>query len=119
VQSVDAHVGEMLDPAKPPVISIVENNPLVVELNLPTAMSQLLKPGQELQVSYDQKTWRNAKVNYLAPMADSSAFMQAVHLNLENPEGKSSGLKIFVQLPPELADAQQAADEKTPRAGLK
>ena len=87
----------------------------MIELNLPTAMSQLLKPGQVLHVSYDQKNWQDAKVSYLAPMADSSAFMQAVHLTLENPEGKASGLKIFVELPPELAAAQKADGEKTPR----
>ncbi len=115
IQSVDAHVGEMVDPAKPPVITIVENNPVVVDVNLPSAMSQLLKPGQTLRVSYDQKEWKPAKVSYLAPMADSSAFMQAVHLTLDNPEGRPSGLKIFVELPPELADAQKADAEKTSR----
>jgi hypothetical protein len=53
-------------------------------------------------------------------MADSSAFMQAVHLTLENPEGKSSGLKIFVELPAELVAAAQKADaEKDPRATAK
>ena len=41
--------------------------------------------------------------------------MQAVHLTLDNPEGRPSGLKIFVELPPELADAQKADAEKTSR----
>ena len=120
VQTVEARVGEMVDPSKPPVLTIVQNNPLIVDLNLPTAMSQLLKIGQVMRVSYDQKEWKAAKVSYLAPMADSASFTQAVHLALENPEGRSSGLKVFVELPAEIVAAQQSAEaEKDRRATVK
>ena len=106
VQAVEARVGEMVDPSKPPVVTIVNNNPLIVEVNLPTAMSQQLKPRQPMRVSYDMKDWKQATVTYLAPMADASSGMQTVHLTLPNTEGKSSGLQIFVELPEAVAAAK-------------
>ena len=117
VQSVEAHVGEMVDPAKPPVITIVENNPLVVEFESSDGDVSTTKSGQVLHVSYDQKTWLGAKVTWL-PWRIRRRLCRRVHLTLENPDGKSSGLKIFVELPPEFADAQKADGEKTPRAGF-
>ena len=99
VQTVEADVGEMVDPSKPPVVTIVNNTPLMVEVNLPTAISLRLKLDQILRVSYDKKDWKDAKVSFLAPMADAASGMQKVHLTTPNAEGKTSGLQIFVELP--------------------
>jgi RND family efflux transporter MFP subunit len=106
VQSVDAHPGEMVDPNKPPVITIVNNDPLIVEVNLPTSVSLRLKTDQPMRVSYDRKDWKDAKVSFLAPMADAASGLQTVHLTLANPEGKASGLQIWVELPAPLAAAR-------------
>src|SRR5205807_10043726 len=84
VQSVDARPGEMVDPNKPPVITIVNNDPLVVEVNLPTAVSLRLKADQPMRVSYDKRDWKEANVSYLAPMADAASGFQTVHLALTN-----------------------------------
>jgi multidrug efflux system membrane fusion protein len=106
VQSIDSHTGETVDPSKPAVMTIVTNNPLVVEVNLPTATSTQLTVGQPLRVSYDKKEWREAKIGYLAPMADAASGYQTVHLTLANPEGRASGLQIFVELPEPIAAAR-------------
>ena len=104
VQSVEVRPGEMGEPQKP-AITIVNNNPLIVEVNLPQAVSQKLKIDQTMRVSYDKKSWTDARVTYLAPFANAGAARQKVHLELPNPEGKVSGLQIFVELP----DQQMAA----------
>jgi RND family efflux transporter MFP subunit len=106
VLSVDSHVGEMVDPNKPAIIKIVNNDPLVVELKLATSVSQRLKVNQSLRVSYDKKDWREARISFLSPMADDTADMQIVHLQMANPEGRASGLQVFVELPPALATAR-------------
>ena len=106
VQTVDAHVGEMVDPSKPPVVTVVNNNPLIVELTLPTAMSLKLKIDQSMRVSYDKKAWKEAKVSYLAPMADAASGMQTINLKLPNPDNQISGLQIFVELPDTLVAAK-------------
>jgi len=99
VLSVDSQAGETVDPSKPAAITIVNNNPLGVVVSLPTAQSQPLKLGQPLRVSYDRKEWKDAKVSFLSPMADASSRLQTVHLEMQNPEGKASGLQCFVELP--------------------
>jgi multidrug efflux pump subunit AcrA (membrane-fusion protein) len=109
-QMVDAHVGEMIDPSKPAAITIVRNNPLLVEVILPTAASQKLQLGRALRVSYDRKNWKDAKVSYLAPMADVGSGLQKVHLSLENPELRASGLQIYVELPDDLTAAIKTAE---------
>ena len=104
VQSVEVRPGEMGEPQKP-AITLVNNNPLIVEVNLTRVVSQNLKLEQAMRVSYDRKEWKDAKVSYLAPMANAGAGRQKVHLELPNPEGKVSGLQIYVELP----DTQVAA----------
>ena len=98
VQSVEVHPGEMGEPQKP-VITIVNNNPLIVEVNLKTVVSLRMKVGDILRVSYDKKDWKDATISYLAPFATAGADRQKVHLKLPNPEGKVSGLQIYVELP--------------------
>ena len=106
VQAVEAHVGEMVDPSKPPVVTIVNNTPLVVQVNFPTAVRLKLKVDQVLRVSYDKKNWMDARVSFLPPMADASSDVQMVHLSTPNAQGKASGFQIFVELP----DLQVAAE---------
>lgn len=99
VQAVDAHVGEMVDPSKPAVVTIVNNTPLVVEVFVPTVIRLQLKLNQMLRVSYDEKDWKEAKVSFLPPMADASSNVQKIHLTTPNAEAKASGFQIFVELP--------------------
>jgi RND family efflux transporter MFP subunit len=104
VQSVELHDGEMGDPTKP-ALRLVNNSSLIIEVTLPTQLSLQMKIGQPMRVSYDRKDWKDAKVSFLAPMAIAGAGRQLVHLTLPNPEGKVSGLQIYVELPESLANA--------------
>ena len=101
------HIGEMVDPSKPPVLVIVQNDPLLVEVPLPVAVSQRLKIGRTLRVTYDKRQWLDATVSFKEPMADPESGMQRVHLTLPNPEGKDSGLQVYVEVPKDLVAANE------------
>jgi RND family efflux transporter MFP subunit len=94
-------LGSNVDPTKP-VVTIVENNPILVEVYVPALASLQLKKGEKLRVSYDKKNWKEASVSYLSPQADASAGTRMIHLELPNPDGDPSGLQTFVELPEKL-----------------
>ena len=99
VEDVLLKKGEVVDPQKP-VIIVVKNDPLWVEVYLPTTLSLKLKVGQELTVKYDlEDKALSAKVIYLSPVADPGAGVQLVRLELPNPEGKPAGLQVTVNPP--------------------
>lgn len=107
VLSVDSQSGEIADPQKP-ALKVVANDPLLVQLTLPSYQSQVLKLGRKLRVSYDRKTWVEAEVCYIAPQADGTG-SQSVRLTLPNPQSRDSGLQIFAELPSDVAGAQPVA----------
>lgn len=107
VLSVDSQSGEIADPQKP-ALKVVANDPLLVQLTLPSYQSQVLKLGRKLRVSYDRKTWAEAEVCYIAPQADGTG-SQSVRLKLPNPQSRDSGLQIFAELPSDVAGAQPVA----------
>ena len=98
VLAVDARPGEMVDPGKPPVVTIVNNKSLVVESNIEITRSEKLKVGQDVRVSYDKKSWIAAKVSFLAPIVDAASGLQKVHFTMENSDGKASGYQVFVEI---------------------
>jgi multidrug efflux pump subunit AcrA (membrane-fusion protein) len=105
VLAIDSQTGETADPQKP-AIKIVANDPLQVQLVLSTAMSQKLKLGRKIRVSYDRKQWSDAEVSYVSPQA-LGVGTQKVWLRLANPEARDSGLKITVELPEDVASAKE------------
>jgi multidrug efflux pump subunit AcrA (membrane-fusion protein) len=107
VLSVDSQAGEIADPQKP-ALKVVANDPLLVQLTLPSYQSQVLKLGRKLRVSYDRKNWVEAEVCYIAPQADGTG-SQSVRLKLPNPQSRDSGLQIFAELPSDVAGAQPVA----------
>jgi len=108
VLSIDTNKGEIADPHKP-VMKIVANDPLQVEIHAPTAVSQRLKLGQEIKVSYDEKQWFTSTVSFISPQADQGVGYQKVWLQLPNKEQHhDSGLKIVVEVPGEIANAVAA-----------
>jgi RND family efflux transporter MFP subunit len=99
IEDVLLKKGEVVDPQKP-VIIVVKNDPLWVEAFLPISVSMKLKIEQELQVKYDfEDKPRKAKVIFLNPVADASAGVQMVRLELPNPEGKFAGMQVTVYPP--------------------
>jgi RND family efflux transporter MFP subunit len=97
-------IGSNIDPTKP-VVTVVQNNPLLVEVQVPALASLQLKKGEKLRVTYDRKNWREATVSFLSPQADAGSGMRMIRLELANPEGEPSGLQIFVELPDKLLAA--------------
>lgn len=94
-------IGSNVDPTKP-VITVVENNPLLVQVYVPGLASRQLKRGDKLRVSYDRVNWKEASVSYLSPEADAGAGTRLIRLELPNPEGDPSGLRAFIELPEKL-----------------
>jgi len=94
-------VGSNIDPTKQ-VMTIVQNNPLTVQVQVPALASLQLKTNEKMRVSYDKKNWKDAKVTFLSPQADARSGWRMIHLELANPDGDPSGLQIFVELPDKL-----------------
>src|SRR5439155_17864246 len=86
VRKIDAAPGEVADPQKPSMVVVI-NDPLFVEVNLPSRMTTGMKVGQSMQVRYlDEPTkWREAKVEFFDPVADASVGRQLVRLTMPNP----------------------------------
>jgi RND family efflux transporter MFP subunit len=107
VETIETSVGEVTDPQKP-VMTVVKNDPLWVELFLPTAQSSKLKVGQQLEVRYpSEDKWQPAKVIYKSPVADPSSDTQKMRLELPNPSMTDTGLQVVVRLPAGVGPAQQ------------
>ncbi len=94
-------IGSNVDPTKP-VITVVQNNPLTVEVQVPALASLQLKKNDKIRVSYDKKIWKDASVSFMSPQADARSGWRKIHLELPNPEGDPSGLQVFVELPEKL-----------------
>lgn len=107
VEKINVDAGEMADPQKPEgAISVVKNDPVWVEVPLLKAWQvSRLSPGQELPVRYTvdkADAWQNAKIIFIAPVADARSGTQAVRLELANPDSRATGLDVEVKLPQEL-----------------
>jgi hypothetical protein len=98
-----------VDPTKP-VLTIVRNDPLIVEMLLSKEVAQKIALGRSMNVSYDQQKWVPAKVTFKEPMANLAGDIQKVHLELSNAEGRDSGQTIYMELPADLSVTPVAAD---------
>lgn len=94
-------IGSNVDPTKP-VITLVQNNPLTVEVQVPALASLQLKKNDKIRVSYDKNIWKDASVSFMSPQADARSGWRKIHLELPNPEDDPSGLQVFVELPEKL-----------------
>jgi RND family efflux transporter MFP subunit len=107
VRKIDAAPGEVADPQKPSMVVVI-NDPLHVEVNLPSRMTTAMKMGQPMQVRYldEPGKWREAKVVFFDPVADASVGRQLVRLEMPNSDHRRSGQEIAVKLPQNLAAAK-------------
>ncbi len=102
VQQISIQEGEVIDPNKPDgALTIVTNDPLWVEIKVPSSESLKLKIGDPAQVEYqtEQGTWLDAKVIFLDPEVDAGSDKQTVRLELPNPNNTPSGLWVQVRFP--------------------
>jgi len=100
VERVIQNEGEVAEIEKPSIV-VVCNDPLWIDVKtLPVATVQKLHVGDELDVRYPgQDTWKKAKINLIAPVADARSGTQAIRLEMPNPEHKSTGLAMDVKIP--------------------
>jgi RND family efflux transporter MFP subunit len=114
VERIDAAVGEITDPQKS-MVTVVQINPLKVQLHVPTALASKLKTNDGLDVRYvndGAADWKQAKVIYVAPVAEADADRCEITLELPNPEGRMAGLWVSVKIPEALAAQPASAVEK-------
>ena len=110
VAKINTHVGEAAssDVSKP-IMTIIKNDPLYVEVELPTAVVKNVHNRQMMDVRYvGEDKWVEAEVIFVAPEADARSDRQKVRLQLANSSGRQSGLQVQVKAPEAVATASQA-----------
>lgn len=123
VSKVDLHAGEGTDIQRPTGIQVVQNDPLWVDVNIPSAQTAQLRKGQSLNIQYDAAgEWTPAQVILLSDVADPRANTRLVRLQMANPvrkDGtrKESGLQVFVKLPDALVANPGGEAPPAPAAG--
>jgi RND family efflux transporter MFP subunit len=109
VAKIEIKVGEIVDPREPAAV-VVKNDPLWIDVNLPSAQAAALADVKTLRARYqgegtDQS--REAKVIFLSPVVDAASDRRLVRLELPNPEQRPSGLQMIVELPTAVAGVER------------
>ena len=108
ISQISTHEGELTNSdTQHPTMTIVKNDPLYVEVDLPIEAVKQLKLNDTLNVQYvDEKgtnTWRLAQVHFIKPEADPGSNYDHVQLQMPNTDHRSSGLQVTVRLPDRIA----------------
>lgn len=101
VSKINTHVGEAAsqDVTKP-IMTVIQNDPLYVEVDFPTSVVKHIQTGQTMQVRYvGEEPWLSAQVIFVSPQADARSDQQKVRLQLGNNAGRQSGLQVQVKAP--------------------
>jgi RND family efflux transporter MFP subunit len=101
VQELSVREGEFADPQQSNQRAgavVVKNDPLKVEVFLPTPLARRLTYGQELEVCYPDEKWQKAKITFFDPVADAGSGMRKLELELPNPENRESGWQVSVRV---------------------
>jgi RND family efflux transporter MFP subunit len=99
VSKINTHVGEAAssDTTKP-VMTIIQNDPLYVEVELPTGVVRNIHKQQTMETRYvGEDKWEQAEVIFIAPEADARSDRQKVRLQMPNSDGRQSGLQVQVK----------------------
>jgi RND family efflux transporter MFP subunit len=110
VAKINTHVGEAAsaDVAKP-IMTIIQNDPLYVEVDMPTAVVKSIHAHQMLEMRYaDEEKWIAAEVIFVAPQADARSDRQKIRLQLPNASGRDSGMQVQVKAPENVAEISPA-----------
>ncbi len=108
VKKINTHVGEApSNDANKPSMTVVKNDPMWVEVNLPKQVVINLHTQQSMQVRYaDSDNWAPAEVIFIDPVADARSGTQFVRLQMPNPSGRQPGEQIQVKAPENVAEAR-------------
>jgi RND family efflux transporter MFP subunit len=102
VKQINIQEGEIVDPNKPDgAVTLVTNDPLWVEVKVPSAEALKLKQGDLVSVAYQNESdkWLPATIIFLDPEVDAASDKQTVRLELKNDQNRPSGLWVNVRLP--------------------
>lgn len=103
VEKLSVREGEFADPQQSnqrAAAVVVKNDPLKIEVFLPTAAAAHLTYGQELEVCYpEENTWQKARITFFDPVADAGSGMRKLNLELPNPANRESGWQVSVRIP--------------------
>ena len=116
ISQITTHEGELANTdTQHATITIVKNDPLYVEVNLPTEIvsrlqGDLSKVGFQVQYMEERGSgkWRPAKVHFIKPEGEAAANTEHVQLEMPNPEHRASGLQVLVKLPDNIAAVNPA-----------
>lgn len=108
VKKINTHVGEApSNDGSKPSMTVVKNDPMWVEVNLPKQVAMNLHTQQALQVRYaDSEKWTPAEVIFIDPVADARSGTQFIRLQMPNPSGRQPGEQIQVKAPENVAEAR-------------
>jgi RND family efflux transporter MFP subunit len=101
VESLNIKEGELVDPNKPHgAVTLVTNNPLWIDVPVPSAEALKVRVGDKVQVAYqiEPDKWLTSTVVKLNPEVDAASNNQIVRLELPNDNAKPSGLWMNVKL---------------------
>ena len=114
VSQISTHEGELAD-TQHPAITIVKNDVLYVEVDLPADVVNRLKIAgltTPLPVRYidegDKAVWHEAKIHFIKPEADAASNFVHLQLEMPNPDLRSAGLQVMVKLPDNVAGSGAA-----------
>jgi RND family efflux transporter MFP subunit len=102
VKQINIQEGEIVDPNKPDgAVTLVTNNPLWVEVKVPSSQALKLKQGDAVSVAYQNESdkWMPATIIFLDPEVDAASDKQTIRLELNNDQDRPAGLWVNVRLP--------------------
>jgi RND family efflux transporter MFP subunit len=110
VAKINTHVGEdASNDVSKPIMTIIQNNPLYIEVELPTTVAKGIHTNQKMEIRYvGEDKWLSSEVIFVAPEADARSDRQKIRLQLSNSEGRNSGMQVQVKAPEAVAAAPAA-----------
>ncbi len=112
IARIDFHPGEGSDLNRPGQqqssgIQVVRNEPLWVEVDIPSTKAKNLQSKQQLQVKYaDEDAWMTAQIIFVTPYASPGSNTRHVRLEMPNAGHREAGLPVVVKLPDNVASAR-------------
>jgi RND family efflux transporter MFP subunit len=101
VKQINIQEGEIVDPNKPDgAVTLVTNNPLWVEVKVPSSQALKLKQGDVVSVAYQNESdkWMPATIIFFDPEVDAASDKQTIRLELNNDQDRPAGLWVNVRL---------------------
>ncbi|WP_153558814.1 efflux RND transporter periplasmic adaptor subunit [Roseimaritima sediminicola] len=113
VAQVLKDVGEVVSPADPKLIQIVQMDPLRIVASGPEKRLRDLEAGMRLPVVVEGQTVQ-ATVEFVSPIVDAQSGMRFLKLRLPNPDGRIAigvPVEIHLQPVPQAIDREQAIQQ--------